>query len=428
MSAVALVDANNFYVSCERVFDPRLHGRPVVVLSNNDGCCVARSEEAKALGIRMGEPFHQVRTRLAQAGGRALSSNYALYGDMSRRLMTVIGQFSPQQEVYSIDESFLRWTGGEGGDLTAQARTLRARVRQWTGLPVGVGIGPTKTLAKLANRLAKRHPDFRTAGVCNLFDLSPSQQARYFADLPVDAVWGIGARWAARLQARGIHTVADLQRADIPRLHRQFGVVLARTVRELQGTPCLSLAVSPPPRQQLIASRSFGRPVTTRAVLQEAVACHTARAAARLRRAGLVAGVVQVLIATAPFRCDEPQYHPVCTVPLPLPTADSSRLFRAAWAGLRRIFREGYRYQRAGVVLLDLTPAGSQTEDLWAAAEAATTAHREQLLAVVDGINQRWGRGTLRWLAEGLTQPWQMRRERMSPGYTTDWQGLPVVR
>ena len=427
MSPYALVDANNFYVSCERVFDPGLCDRPVVVLSNNDGCCVARSEEAKALGIQMGTPYFKVSDLLKRHQGRALSSNYALYGDMSRRLMAVIGQFSPEQEVYSIDESFLRFTGYAQWDLTALGRTLRARVQQWTGLPVGVGIGATKTLAKLANRLAKRHPDFRAAGVCNLLDLSPEQQGQYFADSPVDAVWGIGGRWAARLKGLGIETVADLQRADHTTLLRRFNVVLARTAMELNGTPCLPLEESPPPRQQIIASRSFGIPVTDPAMLREAVAFHTARAAARLRREGLVAEVIQVLIATNPFKPGEPQYQPSCCVPLPCPTADSGRLLQAALAGLRHIHRDGYRYKRAGVVLLELSQVGTRTGDLFAPATAGTTERRQALLAVLDGVNQRWGRGTLRFLAEGLSQPWTMRRERMTPGYTTDWQGLPVA-
>ncbi len=423
----ALVDANNFYVSCERVFDYRLRDRPVVVLSNNDGCCVARSEEAKALGIRMGQPYFEVRNLLAQHQGRALSSNYALYADMSSRLMAVIGQFSPEQEVYSIDESFLRFTAGEARNLTALGGQLRARVGLWTGLPVGVGFGATKTLAKLANHLAKRHPDFQAAGVCNLTEVTAGAGAGYAAELGVGAVWGIGGRWAARLRQAGIVTVADLQRADPTRLQRQFNVVLARTALELNGIPCLALAATPPPRQQIIASRSFGQPVTALAALREAVASHTARAAAGLRQEGQVAGLIQVQIGTHPFREDEPQYYPSQGVPLPLPTADTARLIRAALAGLRLIYRDGYRYHRAGIVLLDLAPAGARTGDLFAPVSATGETQRQGLLTVMDNINRRWGRGTLRYLAEGLAQPWRMRRGCMSPGYTTRWEELPGV-
>jgi len=423
----ALVDANNFYVSCERVFDYRLRDRPVVVLSNNDGCCVARSEEAKALGIRMGQPFFEVRDLLENNRGLALSSNYTLYADMSRRLMAVIGQFSPEQEIYSIDESFLRFAGFGHWDLTQQGRELRARVLKWIGLPVGVGIGSTKTLAKLANRLAKKHPDFRAEGVCNLLNLSATQQAGYFADLAVDEVWGIGGRWSARLKKMDIETVADLQGADAATLQRQFNVVLAKTAMELKGISCLPLEEAPPPRRQIIASRSFGIPVTRFAMLSEAVASHTARAAAKLRQEGLQAGLIQVFIATNPFKPEAPQYHPGATVPLSLPTADTARLLGAAGVGLRHIYRQGYEYKRAGVVLLDLAPVAAVTGDLFAMTRPEALERRERLMAVMDGINQRWGRGTLRYLAEGLVQPWQMRRARMSPRYTTCWEELPVA-
>ena len=426
----ALIDANHFYVSCERVFDYALRDRPVVVLSNNDGCCVARSDEAKALGIRMGQPFFEVRDRLTEHQGRALSSNYALYADMSSRLMAVIGQFSPEQEVYSIDESFLRFTPGEAAGLTALGLALRARVRQWTGLPVGVGLGPTKTLAKLANHLAKRHPDFRAVGVCNLAELPPAVVAGYAAELGVEAVWGIGPRWAARLRQAGLVTVADLGRADPARLQRDFNVVLARTVLELRGVPCLTLEETPPPRQQIIASRSFGSLVTDLGPLREAVASHTARAAATLRREGLTAGVVQVQIGTPPFRDDEPQYHPSRAVPLPLATADTPRLIRAALAGLGALYRPGYRYQRAGVVLLDLAPAGARSGDLFAPLSAAGEARRAGVMTVMDDINRRWGRETLRYLAEGGAggQTWRMRRERLLPAYTTEGGELLGVR
>ena len=426
-ASFALVDANNFYVSCERVFDYRLRDRPVVVLSNNDGCCVARSEEAKALGIRMGQPFFEVRELLEQNRGVALSSNYTLYADMSRRLMAVIGQFSPEQEIYSIDESFLRFAGFDHWDLTAHGRTLRGRVLRWTGLPVGVGIGPTKTLAKLANRLAKKHLDFQVEGVCNLHDLSPAAQASYFAELGVEDVWGIGRRWASRLQQQGITTVAQLMRADVPTIQRQFNVVLAKTVMELNGVSCLPLEEAPPPRQQIIASRSFGIPVTDLTMLSEAVASHTARAAAKLRQERLQAGLIQVFIGTSPFKPEAPQYHPGATVPLSLPTADTTRLLRAARVGLRHIYRRGFAYKRAGVVLLDLAPVGAVTGDLFTRLGPETQARRERVMAVMDGINHRWGRGTLRYLAEGLEQPWQMKRQRMTPRYTTCWEELPVA-
>ena len=243
----------------------------------------------------------------------------------------------------------------------------------------------------------------------------------------MEDVWGIGRQWSARLNKLGLKTVADLQRADVPTIQRQFNVVLAKTVMELNGISCLPLEEAPPPRQQIIASRSFGMPVTTFAMLSEAVASHTARAAAKLRQEGLQAGLIQVFIGTSPFKPEAPQYHPGATVPLSIPTADTTRLLRAARVGLRHIYRQGYQYKRAGIVLLDLAPEGAVTGDLFATLGAETTARRERLMVVMDGINSRWGRGTMRYLAEGLAQPWQMKRQRMSPRYTTSWAELPVA-
>jgi len=421
----ALVDGNNFYVSCERVFNPRLEGRPVIVLSNNDGCAVARSEEAKALGIRMGQPYFEVKAQFARHGGVALSSNYALYGDMSRRMMSVIGQFAPEQEVYSIDESFLRFRGFGLWDLTAQGRLIRQRVRQWTGIPVGVGIGPTKTLAKLANRLAKRHPDFRDAGVCNLADVAPWNQIRYLTEVEVEDIWGVGRKWGAKLRQMGIESAQDLKMADPETLRRKFNVVLERIVRELNGVPCMPLEEAPAPKQQIIASRSFGQPVTDARQLAEALSMHVARAAEKLRGEGQCARALQVFIQTNPFHPDEPQYHPATLVRLGAPTADSARLIAAARSGLRRIYRKGYRYKKAGVMLIDLQAAGVVQGDLFAAEAESGSARRDRLLQTLDSVNQQMGRGTLRFAAEGVFHPWKMRRDRVTPGYTTDWGQLP---
>lgn len=420
----AIVDGNNFYVSCERVFDPKLEGRPVVVLSNNDGCAVARSNEARALGIRMGQPFFQIRDLLAQHDGVALSSNYELYADMSRRMMSVIGQFAPEQEVYSIDESFLRFAGFSHWDLTAIGRQIHQRVRQWTGIPVGVGIGSTKTLAKIANHLAKRHADFKAHGVCNLGDLPPWQQIRYFTETPVGEVWGVGPQWKIKLNEAGIQSVQDLKMADPAHIQRRFNVTLAKTVRELNGLSCLPLEAIAPPRQQIIASRSFGQPVMAKEELAEAVVSHVTRAAERLRKEGQLAGAIQVFIQTNPFKLDEPQYHPGLTIPLPAPSDDTAHLAKVALWGLKRLYRAGYRYKKCGVMLLDLAPAGQRQGDLFAPAASATNAQRTRLMTLLDTVNQTFGRGTLRLAAEGIAQPWKMRRDRVTPGYTTRWNGL----
>jgi DNA polymerase V len=423
----ALVDGNNFYVSCERVFDPTLEGRPVVVLSNNDGCAVARSDEAKALGIKMGEPHFQIRDLLRHHGGLALSSNYTLYADMSRRMMSVIAGYSPEQEVYSIDESFLRFKGFRHWDLTEHGMRMRHQVRQWTGIPVGVGIGPTKTLAKLANRLAKRHPDFKAIGVCNLEDLPPWQQIRYFSEVDVQDVWGIGPRWAAKLRELGIRSAQDLKMADAQTLRQRFSVVLERTIRELNGIACIPLEEAPPPKKQIVSSRSFGHLLTTRADLLEAVSTYAARAAVKLRHEGQAAGGIQVFLSTNPFIPGEPQYHPAVLVSFSSPTHDTARLIQAARSGLNRIFKAGFRYKKAGVMLVEMVPQTVRQGALFGREGELHQERRGRLLVALDALNGQMGQGTLRFAAEGTRQPWRMRRGNLTPGYTTDWAGLPVA-
>jgi DNA polymerase V len=424
----ALVDGNNFYVSCERVFNPGLEGRAIVVLSNNDGCAVARSEEARALGIKMGEPHFQIRDLLKRHGGLALSSNYTLYADMSRRMMSVIAHYSPEQEVYSIDESFLRFTGFKHWDLTAHGIRMRNQVRQWTGIPVGVGIGSTKTLAKLANRLSKRHPDFKSIGVCNLKDLEPWHLIRYFTEVDVQDVWGVGPRWAAKLRELGIQSAQDLKQAEPETLRKRFNVVLERTIRELNGIPCIPLEEAPPPKKQIVSSRSFGHLLTDKQDLLEAVSTYAARAAVKLRNEGQAAGGIQVFLSTNVFIPDEPQYHPGALITFPSPTHDTARLIQAARGGLARIFKPGFRYKKAGVMLLDLVPDTVRQGELFGPTSEPSHERRGRLLEVLDTLNEQMGQGTLRFAAEGTEQPWRMRRENLTAGYTTAWEGLVVAK
>ncbi len=415
----ALVDGNNFYVSCERVFDPKLVGRPVVVLSNNDGCVVSRSDEAKALGVKMGTPWFQLRALAEQHGVVALSSNYALYADMSSRMMAVLAGFSPAQEVYSIDECFLAMEGFTAEERIRQGRALRQRVWQWLGLPVCVGIGATKTLAKLANHCAKKKLAGRD-GVCDFAALPPAELSALFSGIPAGEVWGVGQRLAGQLSALGITSVEALRCADAALLRRRFSVVLERIQRELNGIPCLTLEEVAPNKQQIISSRSFGRYVTELALLREAVAHHVAVAAERLRRQGSCAGRIEVYIRTNPHK-DAPQYHGALAVPLPTPSDDTLRLTRAALWLLERIYRPGYFYQKAGVALLDLIPATAQPQDLF-----AVPRNNARLMQVMDRINAIWGRGTLRSAATGCADAaWQMKREWLSPAYTTCWEHLP---
>ncbi|MBV6475227.1 MAG: Protein UmuC [Rhodocyclaceae bacterium] len=417
----ALIDGNNFYVSCERVFDPKLEGRPVVVLSNNDGCVVARSQEVKALGVKMGVPWFQLRELARKHGIVAKSSNYSLYGDMSARMMAVLGRFSPDQEIYSIDECFLGMDGFAHYDLAAYGQQIRTRIKQWLGLPVCVGFGATKTLAKLANHVAKKRAEF--GGVCDLAALSTAAQDALFASIDVGDVWGVGYRGTPRLKSLGIENVKALREADPKWLRREFSVVLERTMAELNGTPCIAIEEEAPAKQQIMSSRAFGAYVYDLAGLEEAVATYVGRAAEKLRRQGSVAGAVQVYVRTNPFKVDHPQYQRGLTVPLPEPADDTRLLASAAIMGLRRLFKPGYAYQKAGVMLLGLSDAGHAQGALFEADRG-----KPALMRAMDRVNAHWGRGTLRLAAEGVHQGWRMRRGMMSPCYTTRWAELPVVR
>ncbi|MBN6742370.1 Y-family DNA polymerase [Acidithiobacillus sp. MC6.1] len=421
---IALVDANNFYVSCERLFQPSLECRPMVVLSNNDGCAVARSAEAKALGVQMGQPYFQWKDLALQHGITVLSSNYALYADLSNRFMGVLGQFSPVQEVYSIDESFLDLTGMPGDPLIL-GTVIRERVRRWVGLPVCVGMGPSKTLAKLCNHFAKKRSKF--SGVCDWDSLSPEKQQLLLQETAVGEIWGIGRQISQKLEALDVHTVSDFLAQDPQRLRARFGVLMARTHRELQGQACLAIEEVSPPKLQIMISRSFGQPVTSLADLREAITVYTSRAAEKMRREGQVAGMVQVTIRTNPFRSDR-QYGRSVHVAIHRPTDDTRQLLAAAFRGLQEIYREGFRYAKAGILLAELGPRGSGTLDLFAA--PADPEKQDRLMCTLDAINRRYGKGTLAPGVAGLQVPraWAMRRGNKSPSYTTSWADLPLVR
>lgn len=421
----ALVDVNNFYVSCERVFRPALAHTPLVVLSNNDGCAVARSNEVKALGVKMGAPWFSMKALARRHGILALSSNYALYGDMSNRVTAILRDFSPDIEVYSIDESFLRieTVAHLHGGAAAMGRQIRERIGQWTGLPVCVGVGPTKTLAKFANHLAKKNAEFE--GVCDLHVLSRPQRLAWMQGVEVGEVWGVGRRSAERLAQLGIHTVLDLRNAAPKSIRAQFGVVMERICTELRGISCLQLEEVAPPRQQILCSRSFGVPVEVLAELREAVASHTARAAEKLRRQHSVAAAVHVFIHTSRFREHEPQYSGGLTLTLTAASDDTRALTAAALAGLSTIYRPGFRYSKAGVMLTLLADRATRQAPLFD--ESPGTAKAARLMAALDAVNRSFGRDTLQLAASGTTRRWAMRAGRRSPRYTTRWDELPVV-
>ena len=416
---IALVDCNNFYVSCERVFRPDLKNVPVVVLSNNDGCAVSRSNEAKELGIKMGQPWFECKDLAEEHGILALSSNYALYADMSNRVMSILGSYAPKQEVYSIDESFLDLTGIP--KLRELSYEMRERVLQWTGIPVCVGIGPTKTLAKLANHVAKKHP--RSKGVFNYNDLSDSQQIKLLSQITVDEVWGVGRRISTRLAEHGIHTVQDLRCAHTGTLRAEFGVVIEKTQRELQGVTCIEMQEVVPDKKQIVSSRSFGNSVKDVAVLKDAMSTFVANACAKLRAQGSHASLIQVSFHTNRFRKDLPQYNPSFTLPLPQPTNDSLVVNRWADYLVGHLFKPEYEYKKAGIMLGEITPVGQYQADWLEPPQATST----KLMDALDGLNKRFGRGTVKVSTQGAHKGWQMRQERKSPNYTTDWSEVPIV-
>lgn len=413
---IALVDCNNFYASCERVFQPRLRGRPVVVLSNNDGCVIARSNEAKALGIEMGAPWHLNKATFEKHGVVVRSSNYTLYGDMSRRVVEVLRQFSPEVEVYSIDEAFLNLSGFEGR-LEAHAREMRAQVLKWTGIPVSVGIAPTKTLAKVANRTAKKRVG--ADGVVVLMD--ESSQLEALAAIDLTDVWGVAGRLAKRLNALGIVSAVDLRNAVPEVVRRELSVVVERTARELAGVPCIPFEFQPPQAKSIMCSRSFGRTVTSRDEMEQAVASYAERAAEKLRRKGLQAGQVLVFLETNRFKPQERQYGPSQLVELSVPSADTRRIVKAALAGLSAIWRDGYRYKKTGVLLEGLGRPVDVQGDLWGREDSSQSL---ALMAALDALNKRMGQGTVTNGAAGVVQGWSLRAERRSPAYTTRWSEL----
>jgi DNA polymerase V len=428
----ALVDGNNFYVSCERAFRPDLKNRPVVVLSNNDGCAIARSNEAKALGIRMGAPWFECRHLAEEHGVVALSANFVLYGDMSDRMMSVAGGLGPGQEIYSIDESFIDMAGVKG-DLTARAQRVRERVLQWTGIPTGIGIAPTKTLAKLANHIAKSAD--RKAGsypaelarVCNLASLPAADLDAVLQATDVSEVWGVGRRIAEQLNEGGVHTVLDLMRLDPATVRRRWSVVLERTVRELQGQHCITLEDQPAPKKEIAFTRSFGGAVTELADLIAAVTRFASGAAVKLRAQGSKAGQLQVFAHTSAFR-PGPKYSRSLILPLRRPTDDTVALVNAAVRGIEAIYRPGFNFAKAGVMLLDLQDGNLEQRELDLEPEPPARGH---LMDALDKLNDRYGRGTVVLASAGMKGPqrdFEMKQNLLTPQYTTCWNDLPVAK
>lgn len=447
MAVFALVDANSFYASCEIAFNPKLEQRPVVVLSNNDGCIVAANKIAKDLAKRypinfgkggyqtaqassmMFQPYFKVQALLKSFNTAVFSSNYELYGDMSARMHRLLAEFAPRQEIYSIDESFLDLTGITRCDLTDYGRTIKQTIKQGLGLPVAVGIGHSKTLAKLANHLAKKFDEFE--GVLDLTGLPEAALNHWLKQVDVADIWGVGRKLAPRLQGLGINSAYDLKTAHVKSLRKQFGVVMERMVMELNGQACLSLEEVMPNKQQIVSSRSFGQPVSDLAYLQQAVASYTVRAAEKLRKQHSTCQFLSVFIRTNPFKENAPYYANHATYGLVYPTDNTFLLVKMAKRALKKIYQPGLVYQKAMITLSDIQPKGPLQLDVFAPnPQYSANPKSDALMQVLDGINQKMGRDTLQLGAQGLhyKQNWQMRRNLCSPRYTTRIHEILTVK
>lgn len=418
----ALVDCNNFYTSCEKLFRPDLTNVPVVVLSNNDGCVVARSKEAKDLGIKMAVPAFQIQDQIKEYGIELFSSNYALYADISSRVMRTLEDLVPKVEVYSIDEAFLDLSGlGSSVSLLELGQNIKETVAQWTGINVCVGIAPTKTLAKLANHAAKKYP--ATGGVVDL--TSPERQQRLLAITPVNDVWGVGSRLTRRLERINVKSALDLANCPTTTIRNLFSIVLERTVRELNGESCLELEEVPATKQQIMCSRSFGSRVTTLEQMSEAIAQYTARAAEKLRQENQQAKVLTVFVQTGQFKSKQQSYSNSATGELVKPSSDTRELNVLAMQLLKKIWKDGYSYNKGGVMLSDYYDVDVYQPGLFD--EVTKRPNSTKLMAVLDEINQS-GLGRVFLASEGVKNTWSMKREYLSPAYTTRWSDIPTVR
>jgi len=416
MPCFALVDCNNFYVSCERVFNPKLEGIPVIVLSNNDGCAVARSNEAKKLGIKMGTPFFQCKDLLYKNNGKALSSNYALYGDMSCRVIQTLQQFTPELEIYSIDEAFLSLNGF--GNLTSYAKKIRSTVKQHTGIPVSIGIAPTKTLAKVANKIAKKN-------IAGVLDLATENMDSLLESVEVGDIWGVGYRYAAMLNKYGITNARQLRDCDDTFIKKKMTIVGLRTLHELRGESCIALELMPSSKKAIGSSRSFGKPVTDINELLESVSDYVSRAGEKLRQQNSATSAMQVYLSTNPFK-NQPQYANAVSCSFPA-TSYTPELIRYAQACLKQIYRKGYAYKKTGILLSGFSPANAVQLNLFAE-PSQDRASQKAIMSALDSINQKYGTNTVSYASSGISKIWKMLQSLKTPCFTTRWSEIPVVR
>ena len=418
-NSIALIDCNNFYASCERIFNPKLIGKPIVVLSNNDGCIITRSAEAKILGIKMGEPYFKAKKIIEKNNVKVFSSNYSLYGDISQRVMETLARFAPDVEIYSIDEAFISLNGFANYELNKYCKYIRHTVKQWVGIPVSIGVSSTKTLSKIANNLAKKNKEYD--GVCILkswFEINEALQLT-----PIEDVWGIGKRLSAFLKKYKVNTAYDFTQLDKGWIRKNMGVVGEKTFLELCGVSCIELELISSDKKSCCVSRSFSKPIEKISDLEESVSSYGTRVTEKIREEGLVAESMSVFVLTNYFNRKEKQYSNSIKLQLPYPTNNSIKIVKRALEGIRKIYRKGYRYKKAGVILYGLTKA-SQTRGLL----DYNRENSDSIMETIDRINERYGSTTVRLASDGIAKTWSMRRGNVSPSYTTRFEDLVEVK
>ena len=415
----ALVDCNNFFASCERLFRPELEGKPIVILSNNDGCVISRSNEAKACGVKMGVPYFEARDIIKQNNIHVFSSNYALYGDLSQRVMRTLAQFAPEIEIYSIDEAFLHLEGIKEEHLEKFCKELREKTVQWTGIPISIGVASTKTLAKVANHVAKKHKGYKGVFCMN----SEERIAKVLQATPVGEVWGVGRNLKTKLEANGIFTALQLRDANDFTIRKLMGVTGVRMVKELRGIPCLGTQSVPSTKKGITTSRSFGRAVETYAEMEEAVATYTTNCAAKLRKQKSAARLISVYLSTNRFS-DTEQYKNYQVVELPMPTNNTAELIHYAAQALRMIYRKNLKYKKAGVIVMGMIPEDTVQMDIF---DTKDRVKSKKVSEVVDRLNAKMGFGSVKPAIIPTSKTWMMRSEMRSPNYTTKWTDIPDV-
>ena len=417
--SIALIDCNNFYASCERIFNPKLIGKPIVVLSNNDGCIIARSKEAKKLGIKMGEPYFKAKNIIEKNKVEVFSSNYSLYGDISQRVMETLSSFSSEVEIYSIDEAFLGLNGFENYELKTYCNHIRQTINKWVGIPVSIGVGPTKTLSKIANNLAKKNSNYK--GVCILENKIEIKKA--LNQTSIEDVWGIGRRLSIFLKKHNINTAHHFSEMDRGWIRKNMGVVGEKTYLELNGVSCLDLDLVPSDKQSCCVSRSFSRPIEKLFDLEESISTYGSRVSEKIREEGLVAESMSIFVLTNHFNRREKQYSNSIKLHLPFPTNNSIKIVKRSLEGIRKIYRPGYKYKKAGIILYGLSRQNVTKGLLDYDREAS-----DSIMQTIDKINNRYGGETIKIASEGIKKIWKMKRENVSPCYTTRFDELVEVK